>query len=154
MCFCEREKKKTGTSLFQYPAIHHKRSELRHLHNILTHTYKEMWNTEKEINCRKFYNMSTTLYRPFNWICVKLTTFLHYSKKMWVVLDHTKVATMMLGCWWWFWEFRVGSFWVNWNLEIPCFALQDQVIHLSFVMVFQTNIGLDQPDRGTDFPDD
>ena len=30
------------------------------------------------------------------------------------------------------------------DLEIPFFAIQDQVIRLTFMMVFQSNIGLDQ----------
>ena len=31
----------------------------------------------------------------------------------------------------------------NLDLEIPCFAIQDQVISITFVLVFQSNIGLD-----------
>ncbi len=32
------------------------------------------------------------------------------------------------------------------GLKILCFAIQDQLIHLTFVLVFQSNIGLDHPD--------
>ncbi len=40
----------------------------------------------------------------------------------------------------------------NFNfLEIPCFAVQDQVTHLTFVLVFQSKIGLDHPDPVTHF---
>ncbi|KAF7648201.1 hypothetical protein LDENG_00160490 [Lucifuga dentata] len=37
------------------------------------------------------------------------------------------------------------------DLEISCFAIQDQVIHLTVVPVFQSNIGLDNPDLDTNF---
>jgi len=36
-------------------------------------------------------------------------------------------------------------------LEIPFFPIQDQVIHLTFMPVFQSNIGLDHPDPETEF---
>lgn len=37
------------------------------------------------------------------------------------------------------------------DLAIPCFAIQDQVFHLTFVLVFQSNIVLDNPDLDTNF---
>ena len=37
------------------------------------------------------------------------------------------------------------------DLEIPFFAIQDQVIPLTFILVFQSNIGLDHPDPDTVF---
>ncbi len=37
------------------------------------------------------------------------------------------------------------------DLEIPCFAIQDQVINLTLVMVFQSKTGLDHPDPDTHF---
>jgi len=41
------------------------------------------------------------------------------------------------------------------DLEIPIFPIQDQVIHLTFMPVFQSNIGLDHPDPDThSFQDD
>jgi len=35
------------------------------------------------------------------------------------------------------------------DLEISFFPIQDQVIHLTFMPVFQSNIGLDHPDPDT-----
>lgn len=37
------------------------------------------------------------------------------------------------------------------DLEIPFLAIQDQVIRLTFMPVFQSNIGLDHPDPDTQF---
>ncbi len=38
------------------------------------------------------------------------------------------------------------------DLEIPCFAIrEDQVTHVSFVLFFQSKIGLDHPDPDTHF---
>ncbi len=37
------------------------------------------------------------------------------------------------------------------DLEIPCFAIQDQLIHHTCVPVFQSNIGLDHPDQGVKY---
>ena len=37
------------------------------------------------------------------------------------------------------------------DLEIPCFAVQDQVIRLTFTPVFQSSIGLDHLDPDTQF---
>ena len=37
------------------------------------------------------------------------------------------------------------------DLEIPFFLVQDQVIRLTFMPVFQSNIGLDHPDPDTQF---
>ncbi len=39
----------------------------------------------------------------------------------------------------------------NLDLEIPYFAIQDQLIHFTFGLVFQSNIGLDHPDPDTNF---
>ena len=36
-------------------------------------------------------------------------------------------------------------------IQIPFFAIQDQVIHLTFMPVFQSNIGLDHPDPDPQF---
>ena len=37
------------------------------------------------------------------------------------------------------------------DLEIQFFAIQDQVIRLTFMPFFQSNIGLDHPDPDTQF---
>jgi len=37
------------------------------------------------------------------------------------------------------------------DLEIPFFPIQDQVIRLTFMPVFQSNIGLDHPDPDSQF---
>lgn len=39
------------------------------------------------------------------------------------------------------------------DLEIPFLVIQDQVIWLTFMPVFQSNIGLDHPDPDTFFLD-
>ncbi len=52
----------------------------QHLHNILTSADIEKWHTERQINYIKSYESSVVLYHLFNWICVKLTRFVHDSE--------------------------------------------------------------------------